>query len=280
MIGNLVGKKANVLDHGFVELVDFMGSDAAILQSARISTGAKASKGASQDRSLIRHLMRARHTSPFEMCEIKLRVKMPIFVARQWIRHRTANVNEVSARYTKLPEEFYVPDAAQVQAQSTDNRQGRGDSVSDNVVKGFRYECDQIGTAAFDGYQGALDHGISRELARINLPLSTYTEWFWKIDLHNLLHFLKLRLDPHAQWEIRQYAEAIADIVKVWTPLTWEAFNDYVAESHTFSKQEMELLRGFLADAPDAFEAMLERQGGKLSDREKKSFVNAIFPEN
>lgn len=280
MIGNLIGIKQPVLDHGHVTLIDFMGSDAAVLQAARISTGAKASKSPEEDRGLLRYMMRARHTSPFEMCEIKLHVKLPIFVARQWIRHRTANVNEMSARYTELPEEFYIPAIEQVQAQSTDNRQGRAGKINDATAQNFIDYMEDECRNTFSSYRIDIEDGISRELARIPLPLSTYTEWFWKIDLHNLLHFLKLRTDAHAQWEIRQYADVIAKLVKLWVPITYEAFEDYVVNARTFSAEEMKLLRAFLYGCQDSFENWVEANKQGLSAREQREFINTLFPEN
>lgn len=222
----LIGMSYPVLDHGFVRVVDYMGNDSAVVQAARVSYG-EGTKTALKDRGLIRYLMRHGHTSPFEMCEIKLHVKLPIFVARQWIRHRTASVNEVSARYSTLPAEYYTPEAGDICHQSQDNKQGRGDAVS-----GLTSTAARMAFASANGdsrfYHGALaDMGISRELSRIVQPVSQYTEWYWKTDLHNLFHFLALRMHPHAQLEIRRYAEVISEIVKAWVPLSWEAFHDY-----------------------------------------------------
>jgi thymidylate synthase (FAD) len=236
-----------VLDHGFVELIDLMGDDVAITSAARVSY--KGAKSTSDDRSLIRYLMHHQHTSPIEMCEIKLHCKMPIFVARQWIRHRTASVNEVSGRYSILPDEMYVPDRSAIAFQSESNKQGRADLLADEVTANeFLRLLSQSQDTARDSYEASLKHGIAKELARINLPVSQYTEWFWKIDLKNLLHFLNLRMDSHAQYEIRVYANAIAEILKAWVPLTWEAFEDYVLGAVTFSKPEMELIKK-LADS-------------------------------
>ena len=231
----------DVLDHGFVRLEDVMGGDADICRAARVSyAGAKST---SDDRSLIRYLLRQEHSSPFEMAEIKLHCKMPIFVARQWIRHRTANVNEVSGRYSVLPDEMYIPDVNVVASQSTTNKQGRGEVGKEGEYE-YRF-VREVGThqrILREHYTKLVDAGYARELARINLPLAQYTEWYWKIDLRNLLHFLKLRLDSHAQWEIRQYAQAIANIVKAWVPLSWEAFEDYTLHAVTFSAPEQKLL--------------------------------------
>lgn len=244
-----------VLDHGFVELIDVMGDDAAIDDAARVSYQAGTRK-VSDRRTLLRYLMRARHTSPFEMAEIKLRVKLPIFVERQWIRHRTANVNETSARYSVLPEDFYVPVAQQVCYQDKKNRQGRAEPMPEADAEAFRGHQRLGGEAAFAEYNAALEAGVARETARIGLPLGTYTEKIWKIDVHNLLHFLALRLDAHAQWEVRQFAEAIATIVREWIPLTWEAFEDYRLHAYTLSRMEAEVVRrmvaSFLSDEAEA----------------------------
>lgn len=214
-----------VLDHGFVRLVETMGDDSSIVQAARVSTGA-GTKTPAEDKRLIRYLYSNKHTTPFEMCEIKLHCKMPIFVARQWVRHRTANVNEMSGRYRELPAEYYVPTPEAVRAQSMINKQGSGSTLSAHDAELFiaqhTYSCAQ----AFTVYGRAINAGVARELARIMLPVATYTEWYWKIDLHNLLHFLRLRMDEHAQWEIRQYADAIASIVSEWVPWTWEVFSE------------------------------------------------------
>jgi thymidylate synthase (FAD) len=238
-----------VLDHGFVRVVDYMGDDGAIVQAARVSYG-RGTRTARDDRGLIRYLMRHWHTTPFEMCEIKLHVKLPIFVARQWIRHRTANVNEYSARYSILDREFYTPAPEHLAAQSTENRQGRGavlgGAAAERALRLLRDEA----ARAFDAYETLLDEergGLARELARMALPLSTYTQWYWKTDLHNLLHFLRLRADPHAQHEIRVYAEAIADVVRAWTPHAWEAFEDYRLGGASFSKAGLACLRRMIA---------------------------------
>jgi thymidylate synthase (FAD) len=241
-----------VLDHGFVRVVDYMGDDAAIVQAARVSYG-RGTKAARDDRGLIRYLLRHAHTTPFEMCEIKLHVKLPIFVARQWIRHRTANVNEYSARYSILDREFYVPAAEQVAAQSTSNRQGRGESFSPEEAEAAREALDDAASHGFAVYEALLNEeedggpGLARELARIALPLSAYTQWYWKVDLHNLLHFLALRADAHAQYEIRVYADAIGELVKAWTPLAWEAFEDYRLGGANLSAAGLACLRRMLA---------------------------------
>ena len=228
-----------VLDHGFVRVIDYMGDDAAIVQAARVSYG-RGTKQVSQDKGLINYLMRHWHSTPFEMCEIKFHVKLPIFVARQWIRHRTANVNEYSARYSILDKEFYIPDASQLAPQSKANHQGRSEQVLSpaesarvlEILKGdseqtySHYEelmnCDATGNVIDENKSG-----IARELARMNLTLNYYTQWYWKIDLHNLMHFLMLRADSHAQYEIRVYADAMLDIVKKWVPFAFDAFEEH-----------------------------------------------------
>lgn len=238
-----------VLDHGFVRLIDYMGDDTAIVQSARVSYG-QGTKHISQDRGLIRYLMRHWHTTPFEMCELKLHVKLPIFVARQWIRHRTANVNEYSARYSILDREFYIPSHDNLAAQSVVNNQGRGELLTGEeanevleILKSDAGRCYQhyiqmlnIDEETYEKVDPS-KQGLARELARMNLPTNFYTQWYWKIDLNNLLHFLMLRADPHAQYEIRVYAEAILKIVEKWVPYTYEAFMDYRVNAANLSHQ-------------------------------------------
>ena len=247
-----------VLDHGFVRVIDYMGDDAAVVQAARVSYG-HGTKRAREDAGLIRYLMRHAHTTPFEMCEIKFHVKLPIFVARQWIRHRTANVNEYSARYSILDREFYVPAPEHLGAQSTSNRQGRGELLEGaeaaRVLDLLRADAQQ----AYDHYQEMLNEdvagnvldparqGLARELARMNLPLSFYTQWYWKIDLLNLLHFLWLRHDDHAQHEIRAYAAVMLDTVERWAPLTFEAFMDYRIGGAALSRKGLQVVRKMLA---------------------------------
>ncbi|WP_373352913.1 FAD-dependent thymidylate synthase [Pseudoroseicyclus sp. CXY001] len=219
-----------VLDHGMVRVVDYMGDDAAICQAARVSYG-RGTKSVQNDEGLIRYLMRHWHSTPFEMCEVKLHVKLPVFVARQWIRHRTANVNEYSARYSILDREFYIPEPDALAAQSVVNNQGRGEALSGEeaarVLDWLRADAGR----AYDHYEAMISQdgqqGLARELARMNLPANIYTQWYWKVDLHNLFHFLRLRADAHAQYEIRVYAEAICDIVKDWVPAAYAAFEDY-----------------------------------------------------
>ena len=232
-----------VLDHGFVRLVDYMGDDAAVVQAARVSYG-RGTKQVRQDRGLIRYLMRHRHTTPFEMCELKLHVKLPIFIARQWIRHRTANVNEYSARYSVMDREFYMPRPEDLAVQSRSNRQGRGAVLSPDQAAEVLALLRRDASQAFDTYEAVMaEHGLARELARIGLSLSAYTQWYWKVDLHNLLHFLSLRKHPHAQYEIRAYADVIGDMVADWVPLSWEAFSDYRLGGAFLSRQGVEAVR-------------------------------------
>jgi len=228
----------NVLDHGFIRVMDYMGDDSAIVQSARVSYG-KGTKKISKDSGLIKYLMRHRHSTPFEMCEIKYHIKLPIFVARQWIRHRTANVNEYSARYSILDKEFYLPSKENLAAQSTANRQGRGDLINgkqaDNILNILKKDAEQTYSnyelmlnEKYDGTKiSESNKGLARELARMNLTLSTYTQWYWKTDLLNLLNFLSLRADNHAQYEIRAYADVMIDSLKRWVPITFDSFMDY-----------------------------------------------------
>lgn len=238
-------KEIKVLDYGFVRLVDSMGDDSAIVQAARVSYG-KGTKTVSEDRGLIRYLMKNRHTSPFEMCEFKFHCKMPLFTARQWIRHRTASVNEVSGRYSELPEEFYVPKSEHLQRQSKNNKQGRGETFEENEANHIISNMTAMARDEFKHYHWMLDQDVAKEIARINLPLSTYTEWYWKIDLHNLFHFLKLRLDQHAQYEIRVYANAMYELIKQIVPISCEAFEDYMLNAQTLSAQEMTILKKVL----------------------------------
>ena len=227
-----------VLDHGFVRVVDYMGDDTSIVQSARVSYG-KGTKKISTDSGLIKYLMRHRHSTPFEMCEIKYHIKLPIFVARQWIRHRTANVNEYSARYSILDKEFYLPAKENLAAQSRNNRQGRSDLIDGEQANDILKILKEDAEKNYNDYEMILNErhdgtivneskkGLARELARMNLTLNTYTQWYWKTDLLNLLNFLSLRADDHAQYEIRAYADVMIDCLKKWVPITYEAFMDY-----------------------------------------------------
>jgi thymidylate synthase (FAD) len=240
-----------VLDHGFVRVIDYMGDDAAIVQAARVSYGA-GTRATRDDAGLIRYLMRHWHSTPFEMCEIKLHVKLPVFVARQWIRHRTANVNEYSARYSILDREFYIPDPSHLAAQSTANRQGRGELLEGEAAARVLAILREDSARAYDHYEEMLAEGedrpgLARELARMNLPMNIYTQWYWKTDLHNLFHFLRLRADAHAQYEIRAYAEAICAITRDWVPTAYAAFEDYRLNAAHLSAPALACLRRMLA---------------------------------
>ena len=262
---NILYQPFEVLDHGFVRVIDYMGDDSAIVQSARVSYG-KGTKQISNDKGLIKYLMRHRHSTPFEMCEIKFHIKLPIFIARQWIRHRTANVNEYSARYSILDKEFYIPSMENVAAQSTINNQGRGEVLSSDeaaeVISILKKDAEQT----YANYETLLNEnpngesidsskpGVARELARMNLTLNTYTQWYWKIDLNNLLHFLALRADAHAQYEIRVYADIMMDIVKKWVPIAADAFEDYRIGGTEVSAKEINLLKKLLKGEKVSFE--------------------------
>ena len=239
-----------VLDHGFIRVIDYMGDDSAIVQAARVSYGA-GTKHVQNDEGLIRYLMRHWHSTPFEMCELKLHVKLPVFVARQWIRHRTANVNEYSARYSILDREFYIPAPEHLAAQSTVNNQGRGEVLTGEEAARVLELLKSDANRAYDHYEAMLSQdgqqGLARELARMNLPANIYTQWYWKVDLHNLFHFLRLRADPHAQYEIRVYAEAIAACVRDWVPLAYAAFEDYRMGGVTLSSKAIAVLKRRLA---------------------------------
>ena len=261
-----IGRKVELLDHGFVYLVDIMGSDEAIEQAARVSYGGGTRK-ASQTEGLLRYLMRHKHTSPFEMAELKFHARMPIFVARQWVRHRTANINEESGRYSILKDEFYIPEVGSIAKQSLDNKQGRGalfDEDEAEIIQAKLEESYKIQKELYhyflndDGTGKPEDENrgmLAREIARLPLPVSTYTEWYWKVDLHNLLHFLALRKDTHAQQEIRIYADAIGDIVKDAFPITWRAFEDYTFNAISLSGPEQSVLIDLLAKHGIIFDA-------------------------
>lgn len=267
----ILGKTINCLDHGFVRLVDYMGGDSSIVQAARVSYG-KGTKTTSEDRGLIRYLMRNHHTTPLEMVEMKWHCKMPIFVARQWVRHRTASINEYSLRYSEPKDEFYIPKADEIRFQSVSNRQGSSEEkVSDEVASKVIDFITQTSTSSMKTYEEMSKDGIAKELARMGLPINLYTEWYWKNDLHNTLHFLKLRLDHHAQKEIRVYAEAMADVVKKVTPLAYEAFEDYVLNSVSFSALELRALRTWMTGIP-AVEASLIIE----NKREKAEFLDKL----
>ncbi len=261
-----------VLDHGFIRVIDYMGTDESIVQAARVSYGT-GTKKTRNDEGLIRFLMRHRHTTPFEMCEIKVHVKLPLFVARQWIRHRTASVNEYSARYSKLDNEFYIPAPEHLSAQSTTNRQGRGDVLTGTEAAEVLQILKEDSARNYANYERMLTAddtgpGLARELARMNLPANVYTQWYWKIDLHNLLHFILLRNDPHAQFEIQCYAGELERLVKAWAPIAWQAYRDYMRESATLSATTIKLIKRRLAGETVTFETsgLTQREWTELLD--------------
>ena len=272
-----MGYKSNnpikCLDHGFVYLVDSMGDDAAIEQAARVSYLKAEVRKQSTRRGLIRYLMRHRHTTPFEMVQLKFHAKMPIFVARQWVRHRTASINEISGRYSKLDEEFYMPDQFNLQSQA--NKQGRDeDEIAPFQKEQIRFGLLESRDQSYARYEHMLDVGVSKEIARMDLPVSIYTQWYWSINLHNLFHFLSLRLDSHAQYEIRVYAEAIAGILKKMVPLAWEAFEDYRLNGADFSAFDIDFIKTMMTELMGRefdFNDCKEMYGG--SDREWNELV-------
>lgn len=239
-----------VLDHGIIRVIDYMGNDEAITQAARVSYG-KGTKAVSNEEGLIRYLMRHWHSTPFEMCEVKFHIKLPIFVARQWIRHRTANVNEYSARYSILDREFYIPEVENLAAQSTSNNQGRGAVLGGQEARDVLEILKADSQRSYDNYEEMISQdgkdGLARELARVNLPTNIYTQWYWKIDLHNLFHFLRLRADAHAQYEIRVYAEEICRITADWVPLAYAAFEDYRLGGAHLSSKGLNVIKRMIA---------------------------------
>ncbi|MCX6995967.1 MAG: FAD-dependent thymidylate synthase [Kiritimatiellaeota bacterium] len=262
----LLDKEIKVLDKGFVRLVDYLGGDDRIVQAARVSYGA-GTKTVREDAGLIDYLLAHAHTSPFEHVVLELHCKLPIFVARQWVRHRMARINEISGRYSVLTDEFYVPAPAQVQLQSADNKQGRSEAevppeLRQKVIELLRKDQGDV----YASYAELLKDNIARELARINLPLALYTEWYWQMDLHNLFHFLRLRLDAHAQWEIRMYAEAIAGFAQAVAPLAYAAFERHMLHGRNFSGDELAALRAMLQGAPN-----------KLAGRRRREFEAKLF---
>ena len=260
-------KVFKVLDQGSIELVDWMGTDSDIVKAARISTGAS-TKTPKEDEQLIHYLMEHQHTSPFEMCEIKLKLKMPIFIARQWIRHRMASINEYSGRYSEMTDDFYIPTT--FRTQSKINHQGSEGTLDEETNKKLNLTTQVYSEDTFKLYQHMLEKGVSREMSRIILPLSTYTSFFWKIDLHNLLKFLKLRMDPTAQEEIRVYADQIWDIVKIWVPVTAKAFENHQLLSKTFSAEEVDFLSQLLKKIPDGIKVINE---SKMKKRHKEKLL-------
>ena len=243
-----IGVRHPVLGHGFVALVDYMGDDSAIVQAARVSYG-RGTKSVRDDRGLIRYLLRHRHTTPFEMVEVKFLVRLPIFVARQWIRHRSSSTNEYSARYSIVPDEFENPPPEEVRHQSTRNRQGRGGPLDAGVVDRFRSDLDRVANEAYAVYSRALEAGVARETARLVLPVAYYTQWYWKTNLWNLFHFLSLRLDAHAQEEIRLYAAEVARLGALVCPVAFEAFDEFILEGVTLGRREQLAVRALLGGA-------------------------------
>ncbi len=278
---NILFEAIPVLDHGFVRVIDYMGDDTSIVQAARVSYG-KGTKQVSTDSGLIKYLMRHWHSTPFEMCEIKYHIKLPIFIARQWIRHRTANVNEYSARYSILDKEFYLPNQENLAAQSKSNRQGRGEILTGDQAKEVLNLLKHDAERTYDNYETMLNErydgsvidekksGLARELARMNLTLNTYTQWYWKTDLLNLMNFLRLRADSHAQYEIRAYADVMLDTLKKWVPITFEAFMDYRVGGTEVSSKGKKVLKDLISGK----NINIESSG--LSKREWNELMNAF----
>ena len=262
----IVGKKFPLLDHGFVILRDVMGKDQDVAEIARISYGEVSNP--SKDENLIDHLMRHRHTSPFEMPVLRFQVKLPIFVERQWVRHRTCSMNEMSGRYREMPEEFYIPGTEVVRAQSTANKQGRDEELSADVVGAYINDVTENGKTCFGTYKACIDDKVANELARIQLPLGTYTEKVWQMNLHNLLHFLKLRTDSHAQWEIQQYANVIEEIVAACFPMIHASWKNHVKDAVTFSADEFALLKLQVDNNPILLTKIEESNLSKTRKRE------------
>ncbi len=269
-----------VLDKGFIRVVDYMGNDSSIVQAARVSYG-KGTKKKSLDEGLIRYLLRNQHTTPFEMCEIKLHVKLPIFIARQWIRHRTANINEYSARYSILEDEFYIPKIANLAKQSVSNKQGRGKEIDGELAKKIIKILKEDSKRNYKNYLWMLNEeeyveydskreSLSRELARINLTLNTYTQWYWKVDLHNFMHFLSLRADSHSQLEIRAYADILLELLKKWVPITYKAFCSYKLDSANLSKEALEIIKKLIKGKK------VKRDSTTLSKREWDELILLI----
>ncbi|MEZ0327118.1 MAG: FAD-dependent thymidylate synthase [Fimbriimonas sp.] len=259
----LLDKEIKVLDKGFVRLVDYMGGDQRIVQAARVSYGA-GTKSYRQDRGLIHYLLRNWHTSPFEQVQLTFHTKMPIFVARQWVRHRTARLNEISGRYSVMKDEFYLPEPEHVCYQSESNKQGRAECLPFEEAMAVIRQMEEEQKSVYANYHGMLEKGVARELARSNLPLSLYTEWYWQIDLHNLFHFLRLRMDPHAQYEIRVFGEALGQCAKAVAPLAYEAFEEYALGAVQFSKGEAQAIAAMLDNRP------VQLEGRALATFEEK----------
>ncbi len=281
----ILDREFPVLDHGFVRLVDYMGGDQRIVQAARVSYGV-GTKSYRQDKGLISYLLRNEHTSPFEQVVLTFHTKMPVFVARQWVRHRTARLNEISGRYSVMKDEFYLPEGNAIAPQAEDNKQGReADGFDETAQRAVREAMAQQQHSAYDSYQRLLDHDLARELARINLPLSMYTEWYWQIDLHNLFHFLRLRMDAHAQYEIRVYAETIFEIARKVCPIAVEAFDEHVRGAVRFSRGEFGVLQRLLgtdgdgAELAERIRAAAEAEGlqGRELDRVTAKIINGTM---
>lgn len=279
----ILGKYFPVLDHGFVALVDYMGTDSSIERAARVSYG-YGTRAASRTRGLVRYLRRHKHTTPSEMVELKFHCCMPMFIARQWIRHRTANVNEYSGRYSLMPMLFYTPSAEQLQLQSEANNQGRsGEVVTEQQYQQALSRWNRLRELSVEAYSELTSQEIARELARIDLPLSTYTQWYWKIDLHNLLHFLTLRVDSHAQWEIQEYGRVMAGMLKRLAPLSYEAWIDFDVCGGSLSRMELEALRELVQPGPEGLTAQgslspSDLEGRGLSKREVSELLSKLKP--
>ena len=274
-------KPLKVLDQGFIRVVDYMGNDSSVVQAARVSYG-KGTKKKSEDEGLIRYLLRHRHTTPFEMCEIKLHIKLPIFIARQWIRHRTASINEYSARYSILEDEFYIPKKYNLSEQSLSNKQGRGNEVDKNTAEKILKILKEDSLRCYKNYSWMLNEkdseeydknrsSLSRELARINLTLNTYTQWYWKIDLHNFMHFVSLRADSHSQFEIREYGKVLLKILSKWTPLSYKAFLSYRLNSIELSMEALKVIRKMISGKK------VTRSQTMLSNREWRELESLLF---
>ncbi|MBT6995690.1 FAD-dependent thymidylate synthase [Candidatus Woesearchaeota archaeon] len=275
----ILGKKFNILNDGFIRVVDYMGGDSSIVQAARVSYGA-GTKKVSEDRGLIRYLLKHRHTTPFEMADLKLHVRVPMDAWRQWIRHRTASVNETSSRYSIVTDSTQTTNPNEWRSQAKDNKQGSGDYLPEDLGKKFSAEEEDIHKILFDSYNEKIDAGVAKEQARKDLPLCTYTEAYWKMDLHNLLNFLRLRMDSHAQKEIREYATVIGEeIVSKWVPHTWEAFNDYSLNSMHLSRMDKEALNlivtgNYDKNSPEVREVFGVKPGKK--SREHNEFISKL----
>lgn len=275
-IEDIINIKIPVLNEGFVCVVDYMGDDTSITDAARISYNAPENtnnkKTNLENKQLINYLMRNKHTSPFEMCEIKFYIRLPIFVARQWIRHRTANINEYSARYSVISDSYYIPKPAHINIQSTENHQGRGETLHENQANYIIDLIKKNSDESYKIYKELIDqkNNISREIARMTLPVNFYTEMYWKIDLHNLLHFLKLRVDSHAQLEIREYANVMLEIVKKWVPLTYDAFENYILKSYTLSHKEIQIVKDLLKGNK------IDNKQYNITKRELKELTNIL----